>query len=96
MNESKKMITTPRAGRAIPAETEGKGDMKKQQAIGKLGTSAAQMTTSRKWRRIIVSQPGYHRGAMMLVCKVAGRPAYRLYRDVCGRWMDASLKDIEA
>jgi hypothetical protein len=51
-------------------------------------------TMGRKAASIIREQPGYRRGEVMAVlpAKSGGR---RLYVDVQGQWMDASLQDID-
>jgi hypothetical protein len=58
------------------------------------GTSAAEMTSDKTLQKVIRAQPGYRRGAMMRVSRVSGRKAYRLYVQVGGQWMDASLQDM--
>lgn len=60
----------------------------------KIGTSAAEMTADTAMQRTIRAQPGYRRGERMQVKRVAGRKAYRLYVEIGGRWMDASLSDM--
>ncbi len=59
-----------------------------------IGKTASEMTQSPALRKAIRRQPGYRPGTNMRVMRVAGRNAYRLYADVDGRWMDASLNDM--
>jgi len=42
---------------------------------------------------IVRSQPGYRRGVLMSVNRTACG-GWRLFADVLGRWMDASLEDL--
>ena len=74
--------------------------MKKQEANRIEGIhffSAAQLRrengVSRTTARMIASQPGYRRGERMSILKTKG--GYRLYCEVGGKWMDASLNDLE-
>lgn len=44
----------------------------------------------------IVNQPGCDNTHQMIIAKVLGRDAYRLYTNVSNSWMDASLQDFDA
>lgn len=48
----------------------------------------------RKVADYIRNHHGYDTSHKMIIAKVKGRNAYRLYADVGGKWMDASLQDI--
>jgi hypothetical protein len=54
-------------------------------------TAASQIP--RRIAKITTAQPGYRRGAQM--CWHPRGRLYRLFVDVAGQWMDASLQDVD-
>lgn len=72
-------------------------EMNKQNIWNVLGdqfTAAAQLPVSRDTRRLIVAQPGYRRGTLMMLAITNHAGSVRLYVHVDGRWMDGSLADM--
>ena len=57
-------------------------------------SEAGRLGASKRVVKIIKNQPGYRAGMTMMIARVKGRDAHRLYGLVSSGWMDASLSDI--
>jgi hypothetical protein len=71
--------------------------MKKATYINVPFKSAAELQrlgAPKKVADYIRKQPGYDTSHQMIILKVKGREAYRLYAAVQDKWMDASLQDL--